>query len=235
MSSIYTIYVLKLETNKYYVGKTVNPTYRLKYHFGENGSLWTRKYNPISIHELRPNRPATDEQIVTQEYMSKYGIENVRGGPWCKITLSEVEKQHIKHINQSNLDSCYKCGKSGHFSSNCRSKKVTNSVHRKVNVCERCGRGSHSTYKCYATTDIDGNYLLDNDDDDDDDDSSDDDDDSYEVWCCSRCKKEFDSEKGANYHERFYCNKVKSYRCKRCGRSGHNYSQCYATTDIRLS
>ena len=67
-----TIYVLKLKQNKYYVGKTTNPTYRLDDHFSEGGSVWTQKYKPISIHELRPDRPDTDEQIVTQEYMKKY-------------------------------------------------------------------------------------------------------------------------------------------------------------------
>ena len=86
-----TIYVLKLQGNKYYVGKTTNPTYRLDDHFSEGGSAWTKKYKPISIHELQPDKPDTDEQIVTQKYMQKYGIDNVRGGPWCKINLSEAE------------------------------------------------------------------------------------------------------------------------------------------------
>ena len=40
-----TIYVLKLQGNKYYVGKTINPTYRLDDHFSEGGSAWTKKYN----------------------------------------------------------------------------------------------------------------------------------------------------------------------------------------------
>ena len=64
-----TIYVLKLRGNKYYVGKTTNPTYRLDDHFSEGGSAWTKKYKPISIHKLDPDRPDSDEQIVTQEYM----------------------------------------------------------------------------------------------------------------------------------------------------------------------
>ena len=75
-----SIYVLKLKNNKYYVGKTTNPTYRLKDHFSEGGSAWSKKYKPITVHELRPDCSDSDEQIVTQEYMKKYGIENVRGG-----------------------------------------------------------------------------------------------------------------------------------------------------------
>ena len=82
-----TIYVLKLQGNKYYVGKTTNPTYRLDDHFSEGGSAWTKKYKPISIHELKPDRSDTDEQIVTQEYMQKYGIDN----PAPKFLVSEKE------------------------------------------------------------------------------------------------------------------------------------------------
>ncbi len=38
------IYVLKLENNKYYIGKTDNPEIRLNSHFNFNGSEWTKKY-----------------------------------------------------------------------------------------------------------------------------------------------------------------------------------------------
>ena len=148
-----TIYVLKLEGNKYYVGKTTNPAYRLDDHFSEGGSVWTQKYKPISIHELRPDRPDTDEQIVTQEYMKKYGIDNVRGGPWCKISLTQPEKDMILQINKGNSDECYKCGSVGHFASQC-SKKTT--YKPKINTCDRCGRTNHTADRCYATTDING-------------------------------------------------------------------------------
>ena len=31
------IYILQLQQNKYYVGKTVNPNFRLEQHFNSNG------------------------------------------------------------------------------------------------------------------------------------------------------------------------------------------------------
>ena len=34
------IYILQLENNKYYIGKTENPDFRLKSHFNSNGSVW---------------------------------------------------------------------------------------------------------------------------------------------------------------------------------------------------
>ena len=35
------IYILELENNKYYVGKTTNPNFRLEQHFNNSGSHWT--------------------------------------------------------------------------------------------------------------------------------------------------------------------------------------------------
>ena len=41
------IYVLLLEENKYYIGKSNNIDNRLESHFNGNGSAWTKKYKPI--------------------------------------------------------------------------------------------------------------------------------------------------------------------------------------------
>jgi len=60
------------------------------------------------------------------------------------------------------------------------------------NVCYRCGNSNHYAPDCYATYDVDGNYI---------------DDSEEEVWCCSYCNKEFDTEKGALFHENKYCKK----------------------------
>ena len=151
------IYVLKLKHNKYYIGKTTNPDFRLNNHFNSEGSIWTKKYEPISICELRPNCTDKDESILTQEYMKKYGIDNVRGGPWCSLDISE-HKKTIEHMIQSEDDLCYNCGKSDHFANQCplRKKKV-----KKQKNCERCGRDGHTIDNCYATTDKHGNYLSD--------------------------------------------------------------------------
>ena len=35
------IYILELTNNKYYIGKTTNPNFRLESHFDANGSAWT--------------------------------------------------------------------------------------------------------------------------------------------------------------------------------------------------
>ena len=82
------IYVLKLIDDKYYVGKTENYDIRLNQHFDFNGSKWTQKYKPLYIEELIPNCDNLDEDKFTIKYMIKYGIDNVRGGTFCQIILS---------------------------------------------------------------------------------------------------------------------------------------------------
>ena len=74
------IYALKLEQNKYYIGKTNTPHFRIENHFNSNGSEWTKMYKPLSILEIKPNCDDYDEDKITRQYMDKYGVENVRGG-----------------------------------------------------------------------------------------------------------------------------------------------------------
>jgi predicted GIY-YIG superfamily endonuclease len=213
------IYVLKLKGNKYYVGKTTNVAYRLTDHFKERGSEWTKTFKPISIHELRPDCRDVDEQIITQEYMVKFGIDNVRGGPWCKMKLGSAQKQLILGIIQSNADACYKCGGAGHFASNCGKRHHIKSTIHVSPSCTRCGRSNHIASRCYAGKHIAGHSLYatvkDQDDiesyDSSDGESSEESDadsdgeSDADVWCCSFCDKEFATSNGANYHERMYC------------------------------
>jgi predicted GIY-YIG superfamily endonuclease len=80
------IYVLKLQSNKYYIGKTNNPQFRLSAHFDANGSEWTKLYTPVNLVELITNCDDYDEDKYTRIYMDKYGIDNnVRGGCGNKI------------------------------------------------------------------------------------------------------------------------------------------------------
>ena len=91
------IYILQLEQEKYYIGKTTNPTFRLQKHFTSSGSVWTKKYKPISVLEIIPNCDDYDEDKYTIKFMEKYGINNVRGGSFCEIKLSE---NNITILNQ---------------------------------------------------------------------------------------------------------------------------------------
>jgi len=81
------IYALQLEQNKYYIGKTKNPKFRLEDHFNCIGSEWTKCYKPIKILELKSNCDDYDEDKITRQYMDKYGI-NIMHLKYLKILLN---------------------------------------------------------------------------------------------------------------------------------------------------
>ena len=81
------IYVLKLENNRWWIGKTKNPTSRINKHIYGKGSIWTRKNKVIATEELLEEVSLTD---ITLKYMKEYGWENVRG-----TCFSNMPEQYI--------------------------------------------------------------------------------------------------------------------------------------------
>jgi predicted GIY-YIG superfamily endonuclease len=175
------IYILKLENNKYYVGKTNNIELRLNNHFNYNGSFWTKKYKPQEIVEIIKNCDEFDEDKYTIKMMKKYGIENVRGGSFCKFKLSNDNINTIKQMILFNSDICYICEKDDHFGNKCpfRKRKIEvekEFVNKKRKIdeiynpnqiqdiikkenCQRCYRINHSIENCYAKKYKNGVYI----------------------------------------------------------------------------
>lgn len=124
------IYILRLSTGKYYIGKTKNVDKRWEEHISGNGSGWTKKYKPLSLIKSVVSTSHFDEDRYVKEYMEKYGIENVRGGTYSNMVLDAnciaVLEKEIRHSN---------------------------------NLCVRCGRGTHFVKDCYATTNSDGGAI----------------------------------------------------------------------------
>jgi len=116
----YKIYILELEDDKYYIGKTrrdINT--RFTEHVNGYGSEWTKKYKPIEIINSSICLSKFDEDNITKECMIKYGIENVRGGTYCKVNLEDFE---IKVLENEFNGINNKCGEDDHYIRNCLAK-----------------------------------------------------------------------------------------------------------------
>ena len=114
-----TIYVVRLEGGKYYIGKSNNIITRYHQHINGSGSSWTRKYKPVALEKTIENASSFEEDKVTKEYMSKYGIDNVRGGSYVEMELSDFHKDALNMEIWGAKDLCSRCGRSGHFVKDC--------------------------------------------------------------------------------------------------------------------
>ena len=174
------IYILQLEKGKYYIGKTINPSFRLDSHFNSNGSAWTKLYKPIKIIELIPNCDDYDEDKYTRMFMDKYGIDNVRGGSFVSVELEQSTINHLTQMKNGTNDKCFNCGKSGHFAKDCKENEE-----EIIWCCEYCDKEFVDEKKC----DYHIQNCKYNNEDDEDDESEDDDDDDNDV-VCFRCGRE---------------------------------------------
>lgn len=184
-----TLYVLQLEYGKWYVGKTNDVARRYAEHKSGIGSEWTRLYKPIKMVQTRQITSAEDETTLTKQLMKQYGIDNVRGGPFCQKELPEYVRRTIQLEHQSASDACYTCGEKGHFAKDCcqdvwyceycdrdfpteqegiRHESICKEKdqyeysqlnERDFGACFRCGRRGHWLHQCYARTTVDGDEL----------------------------------------------------------------------------
>ena len=82
------IYVLKLEQDKWYIGRTACLKNRLKSHINNNGSEFTKLYKVISLYEYHLSQSMFDEDNTVKKYMMDYGINNVRGGAYSTVNIT---------------------------------------------------------------------------------------------------------------------------------------------------
>lgn len=203
------IYILQLEHDKYYVGRTNNLEFRLNDHFQNNGSVWTKKYKPLSIVEIINNCDNYDEDKYTIKYMEKFGINNVRGGSFCEIILNEQNIEMLTKFIRNANDKCYICGMSDHFANNCASAKKENNLILK-NPDEKCDCvtsyfSPHRRKKCALMNII--NFFDD------------------EYANINRLIS-IGNVKNNNLSK-------KECTCYRCGREGHFANSCYAKKHIK--
>ena len=117
------VYVLRCADGKRYVGKAVDIQKRFQQHRNGSGSAWTNKYKPIAIEKTYRNVSAFDEDKITKETMANYGINNVRGGTYSSIKLSDNQKETLQKEIRGAQDRCLICGDITHFAKNCNNKE----------------------------------------------------------------------------------------------------------------
>lgn len=238
------IYVLQLKQNKFYVGKTENPDDRLKCHNSGSGCAWTKKYKPIKTLELFEG-DKYDEDKYVYKYMDKYGIDNVRGGSYSKVKLTEVQRSSLEHISKATNDRCFKCNQPGHFASRCRYKRHKEFLDQSAE---------------YESAD---EIIIESEESDEDSDEeatveqleeafmeAEKEEGVYEIygvtyyWDEDDCKLYEESNKEPGHRDGTFGNKYGEWRpikskksnknsCYRCGRKGHYASKCYAKKHIK--
>jgi len=117
-----TIYILKLEHDCYYVGKTNNYNKKINDHLTNNGALWTKLHKVIGEDKIIHNCSPFDEDRYVKEYMAKYGIDKVRGGCYVTEELSKEQYNLLTKEIWAATDACTRCGRKNHFIKDCYSK-----------------------------------------------------------------------------------------------------------------
>ena len=118
MNSGETLYVLKLQQNRYYIGRTKkhNLTKLFQRHFDDEELSWTKTYKPMYIEyvmprvDLYPNGAYNEEEKCTRKYMTKYGIDNVRSKKYVADELTKERKDEIQKAIWKDNDLCTHCG-----------------------------------------------------------------------------------------------------------------------------
>ena len=134
MARLGQCYILKLRGGKWYVGYTERGMDRIQDHIEKKGAKWTKAHRPVKpypYHQTFPGMTREDENKLTLEWMTKYGIKNVRGGEWCMV---KMYPQTVKELESL----------------------IKKSKPKKGQNCDRCGRDTHNRARCYATTTVDG-------------------------------------------------------------------------------
>jgi hypothetical protein len=119
------VYLIECESGKYYVGRTNCVDKRILQHFTGNGSKWTQLYKPIKVVKILDGSDIFEEEKQTYLAMDKYGIDNVRGGCYSAIKLSEYDKKKITEFIRSMKNECYICGSKSHFANDCPDNNVS--------------------------------------------------------------------------------------------------------------
>jgi len=217
------IYVLELEHNKYYVGKSTNPFTRTGTHSmsminglaNSRGAKWTQLYKPIKILNIYPSSDNLDEDIYTIKLMRDKGIDNVRGGSFCELNLNSSSLMTLEKMLMTNDDKCYYCKNiehiSKHYAKDCPEKKNKRKLPKMKKISEKeLNKPKNKILQYFSALNIMDNSskeiinkIKPNENNNKN---------ETQTYKCKYCDKLFDNDKNKTFHERFTC--IKSEKVK---------------------
>ncbi len=206
------IYILELESGKYYVGKSNSPEIRIADHQYGMGSKFTLLYKPIRLIEIISDCDDYDEDKYTLQYMDKYGILNVRGGSFSEIQFSKTNLMMINRMINGAKNQCFLCGSKEHFVKHCDKRDELKENDGKCD-CTTSLFSPHRKSKCALKKMIDFFDIFTNIEEEDDDNTS------Y-----------YEEVQKQNPNQKRKSTKIRG--CYRCGREGHYATNCYAKRSV---
>lgn len=122
------VYILELEHNKVYVGKSVNISRRLLQHRAGKGegAAFTKLFKPTGKFLPRLGTVSGSgeaaERDETLRYMFLRGVANVRGWKYTQTHMNNVSLRNAEMEIRACLDLCWRCGRKGHMLKQCKEK-----------------------------------------------------------------------------------------------------------------
>lgn len=112
-----TVYILRLEGQKFYIGQSQNLEKRLAQHWNGTGAAWTRLHRPVAIEGVYQHVSPFLEDALTKELFWLKGRDAVRGGSYARPLLPDIEWQQIQREIWGATSCCFLCGSPSHFAS----------------------------------------------------------------------------------------------------------------------
>lgn len=95
MSSPVSIFLLELQHGKFYAGSHSDPEKAMEECREGLGPVWTRIHRPVRLREVIRIAPVGDLDHHVRKWMLQYGVDNVRGGSWTDVRLSDKDRQML--------------------------------------------------------------------------------------------------------------------------------------------
>jgi hypothetical protein len=122
-AQVWFVYILLCQDHKIYVGKSKTHLQTVSQHRQFWTSKWVRKYPLVDVVAGFENCNSFDPDKFVLQAMAEYGIENVRGGSFDVLNLTEEQRHVLLRMIRSSLNKCFLCGMDGHYIADCLGMK----------------------------------------------------------------------------------------------------------------